>query len=315
VPYTNVTSTQSTVYRLVEKVRFLLNEPEVDARWPDAYLLNEVIQPAYVTVLSRLSLQQDNPPILRATLSLTNGQEFYELPTGCRAVVALGKIEDTSKKMTVDWLPGHLMSTWGIGWALVGNTIQFNPVPTTDETWTLWYIPSGDFFPHYATTGVQSNTDDDNVFRVATAPSLGLSDLRPNAMAGGLLRCLLVGGVTYTVERMITASLYDGSACRVTLSHDLPTSLLSVTGVKYEVVPQGFPLMWKAVALYAACELAIARNVNAKEMRHLYLERDNTMKTLYDDLSSLNARMGKAMRKDTTDNPDLTLGGLLDELR
>lgn len=312
MPAAEVVSTNSLCYRMVERVRLLLNEPETDARWSDNYLLRELVQPALTQVMSRLSLGQDNPIILRMTISVTAGQEYYVLPPGVREVVRLGAA-DTYGNPRLDWVPGGENSAIGTGWQLVGNSIRFTPIPQRAQDWTLWYIPSGDFIPHYSTAGVQDSAQGTKTLTLATTPTLGYLDKRTNGYAGGLLRLMGINGYGGPIqEHMILSSSYSSGSWVITLATPYNPSVIDVSGLRYEVVPAGYPLLWKAVAEYAAIDLAVPRDMTEKQMRHLYLARDTTMKSLQDDLSNLQGRTGKAFHNETLDNHDRTIGGLLD---
>lgn len=313
MPYTTAVSTGSILYRCIEHIRFMLNEPEVDATYSDVYLLNMVLMPAMKTVMSRFNLNRDDPIRLRFTLSLAAGTEYYSLPPNMQEVYRVSKITD-NKLPSNDYIPREEESWWGPGWTLDGNTIAFRPTPLADDSeWLIWYVPSANFKPHYG-TGLQNLLDEPNVITLQSTPTFGELDRRANAYAGAILRLLPAGPTGVQQEHVVEESYLESNLWKVRLRTTPDPSVAGQSSLAYEVLPPLTGMLWKAAADLACVELGVARDLTEKQMRHLHLNWDRSMKTAFDDLAALQTRTGKFFRNATPDNRDRTLGGLGDIL-
>lgn len=313
MPYTTAVSTGSILYRCVEHIRFMLNEPETDATFSDTYLLNMVVVPAMKTVMSRFNLNRDNPIRLRFSFSLEAGTEYYRLPPNMQEVYRVSKLAD-NKLASNDFIPREEESFWGPGWILEGNTLAFRPVPLgSDSDWVIWYVPSADFKPHYG-TGLQSLTDDPNVITLSNSPTFGELDRRSNAYAGAILRLLPTSSTGVQQEHIVEESYLDGSSWKARLRLTPDPSVAGQSSLLYEVLPPLTGMLWKSAADLACIELGVSRDLTEKQMRQLYMNWERSMKTSFDDLVAMQTRLGKFFRNATPDNRDRTLGGLGDVL-
>ena len=314
-------TTFSMLKTVAEKVRFYLDDPDLDAKYTDQYLVRYIIGPAMVDVVARLNLNQDNPVVVRHSISLVENQEYYLLPPGIQEVWRLATIDSTGRILT-DNKPRGVWNPRGPGWALEGNLLTMRPFPTQAETVDLWYVPSFDVQMHYGTGVLRGRT-----VEFATTPTLGLLDRRQNAYAGCVLRLLPESpGVvqemiiasydaetrTATVRLPFGAEYSDGSSSSqpsATVSGGVGSSESSSSSdgfsdtVTYEVAPKMGQALWEAIACASACKLAVAKNVSEKKLGFLEREYKKAMKTITDNLQNMQMRTGKAFEKNTEDHP------------
>jgi hypothetical protein len=199
-------SNLSVLQSVVDKVRLLLDEPDVDAKYSDTVLFSEFVVPSMSDVLSRFMLTADNPVYFRMTLNVVDGTKYYTLPPCVQEVTGLLRVDDNSQLILGDAYPLSKRSPRGPGWYLEGNVLVIDPLPAQDLTLYLEYIPSPDLVPHYSSGSNSFTATSSTVHTVAldTTPNLGLLDRRDNAYAGYTLRLLSASGVIE--ERLVERS-------------------------------------------------------------------------------------------------------------
>ena len=279
-------STGSFLNTVIERVRGYLDEPS--SKYTNDYLVRNIIMPEMVNVLSRLSLNFDN-----------------QLPPNVGEVFRLVKL-DSNNSVIKEYLPMGQFSSQGPNWSLEGNLLSCRPKPDVSDTLTVFYIPNGDFLPHY--NAGQGQLSADRKTLTLCLPSQ--VTLGPNAYVGATLRLLknTAGNATIVEERIIdshTLSATDAGDDQVTVRVAFDTSAYgSKTDIHYEIVPQGFQSLMQAVAAASAINLAVMKDVTAKRMQFLQLEYRKAIKTIGDNLSYMQMRKPKSFQKNTVDNPD-----------
>lgn len=300
MPFSTLLTTPSVLVEAVERVRQDLDEPSMDAKFSDNYIVRMNLMPAFTECVSLLNLQADNPCIFRATLNVTAGTSSYQLPPCVAQVLRLAKLDERGV-VTDEMLPRSQFNWCGPGWALEGNTIVFRPTPQkTDADWALWYVPGGDIQPHLSSSGSVNVADEAGVFRLAATLSgtdLGTIDKREQAYVGQVLRIL--SGTT-VIERIIDRHYLEGGLWKVRAR--VPFTLSAAT-YTYEIVPFVANHFWVMVAKKAAIELGASRGISQAAMRNLYLSYENAKKCVLDTFSNMQARTGKHFIQDTTDRP------------
>ena len=73
-------STGSMLLTILERLRAFLDEPTLDAKYSNDFMVNHLISPSMVEVLSRLSMTYDNPVVLRHEITTVKDQQYYQLP-------------------------------------------------------------------------------------------------------------------------------------------------------------------------------------------------------------------------------------------
>tara|TARA_R100000458_G_scaffold32299_2_gene29612 strand:+ start:341 stop:1261 length:921 start_codon:yes stop_codon:yes gene_type:complete len=297
------------LYTILERLRAFLDEPTADAKYSNAFMVNHLISPSMVEVLSRLSLTFDNPIILRHELTTVDGQQFYQLPPNIGEILRVAEIDDEGR-VTKETLPRSLYSPRGQGWSIEGNLLSISPYPTANtETFDIFYIPNGDFRAAYfdgsavAKAGRLDATR--KILTIATSttpsPTLGALDFRENAYAGATLR-LWKENNTLVEERVIASS--DVSLNTITVRSAFTTDIEagSTNDLRFELIPSGFQSLWQAITASAAIKLGTMRNISQKQMQFLVLQYKTAIKTIGDNLSYMQNRIPKHYDKQTVDN-------------
>jgi hypothetical protein len=287
-------------------------------KWDDDYLIRNVVMPEYVNVLGRLALDYDNPVHLRYSLDVNTTTEYYVLPPMVGEIRRISIFIRDTRRISQELVPKDFNHPSGEGWSIEGNMLAFRPLPSRDETWDVWYIPTGDFLMHYATDGVLSASEDEvsgyDTFTLSADPALGDVDKRVNAYAGAMLRILDGGGGvveerviesydaatrTCTLRLPLTSQEFQGSSTSTT-EPDLPP----ITEMTYEVVPVGMSqAMTSAVAASGAMNVGLLMDASGVKMTLLGREYKRHLKTIADRLNHMNMRKPDHYDRNTRDNP------------
>lgn len=284
----------SMIYSILETMRYLIGEATAD-KYDDDFCVRAVIGPEYAFIIENLSMSSGNPLVVRRSITVPAGTRHVVLPPGVHEVWRLAKLGERGD-LTEDFYPMGQWHPYGPGWFLEGNLLSFRPYPATEQTWVLWYVPSGDIPLHYAKTGSTSEAGSTSRFTLASPVTVGMLDERESAYEGQVLRYL----GKPVQERIIEA--YDAATRTCTLRN--PITVPGTTGHVYEIAPLGWQMLWQAIAARAAMNLGTARGASEKKMRALDLEYQRAMKGIRDKLTNFNQRMGHFMDKNTADNPD-----------
>jgi hypothetical protein len=284
-----------------ERVRQYLDEPDLDARYDNDYLVRHIMGPSMVDVLSRISMMEDNTVLVRQTVSVVKGTEYYQLAPNMRSV---WRIEVTDENGTVlsEALPRGEFHPAGANWKIEGNLLALRPFPGEDQEVDVVYEPSGHVTAHLADDGTLDA--DDTTFNLTTGtPLLGMVDRRPSAYVGSYLRTL---DVVNPIEERIVAT-HDVVLGEVTVRVPL-TSQSSVTSgtsevpaVAYEIVPFLLEPLLEAIACRGAMKLGTGRNVSQARKGSIMLEYRSAVKTAYDNTANLQGRFGKFFNERTVD--------------
>jgi hypothetical protein len=291
---------------VIERARYLAEDPTADTQYSDAFLARQVIPAEYATVMNTVQLGMENPIVMRYSVDLADGTEYYTLPPSIRQIWRVGKIDDNGA-VTHDWYPRGEQSPMGKGWAIEGNMLTFNPIPSSAETWTIWAVPSADFMCHKGSgtlTNISTTTSElGHTVALASAPTLGLLDRRPNAYAGAVLR--LVDDNMPIQERVIQS--YNVSTRVATVRTPFESTgvvALGTATVKYEVAPYYWQGLWNAIAIRTAFQIGVARNLSEKKMGMLDGLYRHAIKTTRDQLGNMMGRRTKGFNMMTLDNVD-----------
>lgn len=296
-------STGSFLKTVIERVRGYLDDADFDAKYQDQFLVQHVIMPALVDVWSRVSLNADNPVMLDYTITLVENQECYVLPScvgEVHEVVQMSTNQNNGLPAT-ELVPNHRMSVGGQVWALEGNMLCFRPFPTGVSgitPYTIRYTTNGDMSPHYSdgTNGNGAIGASGATFVFAAIPDLGLLDKRENCYAGQIIR-ILDGNV---FEERIIAS-YEASTRTCTMKRPFTSG---VGNHIYEVAPSRSQGMVEAVSIACALKLGTWRKCSQAQMGMFTQQYRSAIKTIGDNMATMQMRTGKSWTKDTRDNPN-----------
>ena len=297
-------STGSFLNTVIERVRGYLDEPS--SKYSNDFLMRNIVMPEMVNVLSRLSLNFDNPIVIRQAITIASGTEYYQLPPNVGEIFMLVQLDDNNI-VTADYKPQGQHHPTGPNWSIEGNLLSVRPLPDKAINLVMFYIPNGDFLPHYSADG--GTLVDSNTFTLESTgtPDIGALDRRPNSYVGATLRILGQSSNTVIQERVIsshtvsTNGLSDSVDVRVAFDAPYNTGLSSV---RYEIVPPGMQSLMQAVSAAAAINLGVMKDVSAKKMQFLQIEYRKALKTIGDNLSYMQMRKPKSYQKLTMDNQD-----------
>lgn len=304
--FDDVVATNSVLKEAIERVRADLDEPSVDAKFSDSYIVRMFLLAAATESMTAVNMQADNPIVFRMSFPLTQGQEYYQLPPCVQQILRLAKI-DTDGSVISERLPRGEFNPMGPGIALEGNTLAVRPFTNaTDTAWSLWYIPSGDMQPHYSEAGeIDAGTDGADVLRLAATlgdTDVGTIDRRANAYVGQVLRLLPSDGVLQ--ERIIDRHYLDADAMwKVHTRVPFDPVPDDSDEVAYEIVPYVASHFWVMTARKASIDMGNSRNISDSNMRRKYLQYESAKKTVLDIFSNMNGRTGKYFQSVTQDDP------------
>jgi hypothetical protein len=290
-------SSGSIIKTYCEKVRHYLDDPDLDAKYDDNYLVRFFLSSAMNDVMSRVSMMSDTQILATFNLTVASGTQYYRLPPTVRQVLRVGVIDPNTGAYLEDFQPRNEFNVYGRGWALEGNLISFNPYPAEAKTYQILYIPSGDVAAHYenASHGVLNAN---GTFTVHNSGSIiGSYEKRDNAYVGCYIR---IFGTDITDECIVSA--YD-AATRVCTLRSAPANVAG--SYSYEVVPFLLEPMIDAVAISAAMRAGVGRKINNTQMQALMLAYRQAIKTAHDMLGNTNSRVGKRFNGGTADNKNL----------
>lgn len=291
-------SSGSALYTIIEKIRSFLDSSDLNGKYDNDWLTKHIISPALVDVLSRISLTDQNPIVIRQTITVETGTEHYALPPNIQRVLRIAKLNEGGG-LVWDWLPEVEMHPNGPMWSLEGNVLSLRPFPNTDEDITIWYTPNGSVCPHYsAGGGACDSATSATEFTLTATPTLGVLDRRENAYTGCVLRFLTPLKVWQ--ERIIES--YDAATRVCTLRVPI-TDAGSTTGHTYEIMPPAHYALWEAIAAWGAMKLGTAAKISGQHMEHIRVQFAASIKTIRDQLSAIQARTGRYLAKNTIDNP------------
>ena len=286
-------SSGSILKTYCEKVRHYLDDPDLDAKYDDNYLVRFFLSSAMTDVISRVSQMSDAQVLSAFEITVVGGTNTYKLPPAVAQVIRVGTIESSSGLFMEDLKPRGQFNPGGPNWSIQGNTLVFQPVVNEDRTLTLIFVPSGDMVCHYeptATGQIVSN----GTFTMPSTVTLGSMDKRPNAYMGSYLR---IFGSTLTDELLITD--HDAALRILTPS----TAFQNAIGFySYEIVPFLLEPMIDAISVSAAMRAGVGRKISQAHMASLTLAYKQAVKTAHDTLGNMNGRLGKRFDGATIDS-------------
>lgn len=290
--------TGSFLKTVIARARGYVDAVATDAKYTDDFIVRHIIQPATVDVLSRINITQDNPIVNRFTIALAAGTSVYLMPPCVQEVWRIVRL-DESLNILADYVPRNHFHRMGPNWSLEGNTLRWWPKNDEAFTVTVFYISNGDVAVHYASTGATYGA---NTITFPATPTLGEVDRRPNAYVGQVVRTLpLSGGLRE--ERIVTA--YDASTRTATVNINWTST--PATNTPYEVAPYASQPLYEAVSCGAAMKLAAYANISDSHQEKIANQYRGALKTVRDNLSTMNMRQPKGFEKNTVDNPNLLL--------
>jgi len=290
----------SILRTITEQVRVLLDLPTVDAKYSDNYMISNLVGSSLVNILARLHMTNQAPYIFRLPITIVEGQTSYELPPNVQEVLRVAGVDDQGA-IVYDPRPGHTREWGGEVWRLTGApgaySVEMGPELIKKQTVTVYYVANGDMIPHLG-TGSIATSGTKHVLTLATSPTLGLVDRRPNAMQGMILRILPTGTASQIESRIIESQVVSSGSWKVTVpafSGQTPP----VASIEYEVVPMGFYALVDAVAADIAYKLG--NKATRGQLDNIMLQYKKAMKTIGDMMTNVQMREGTSWHRNTVD--------------
>jgi hypothetical protein len=293
----------SLVTKLIDRVRFYMDDPGIAGKYTDNDLLNGVILEALQEMWTYVNMNADNPLMATFDLSVVTTQDDYILPPSVSEVWRLGRV--SADDSITDFVPEKRNHPLGPGWFLQGNMLSFDPSPTRDQTHRVFYVPIPDASMHRATDGTLDATL--SIITLSSSPATGEVDDRDNGYLGQVVRLLSSTGSGGVEVRTISAHSVTAGTITVPVAF---SSDHTAGAVSYEIVPVGTTAFLAATALGAALKLATARRTQRSTIEQLLLQYRLARRAEGQRLSNLMARTGKYHETLTTDRTQIGLSRL-----
>lgn len=302
-------STGSLLKTVIERVRGFLDDPDLEAKYSDDYIVRHIVSPAFATVMSRINNSSTGIVMKRLSMPVTYNVPDYQLPPCIGEVWRLCVMDETGRVL-FEAIPRGLYNLRGPNWKIEGNILSFLPFPNANYAeLELWYIHSGDYKPFYSTGGAAASLSADAngdktivTIDVSSVASVGEVDRRPSAYVGQMLRVLPTSSSGVIEERVISSWEYVSSTTwRLTLRKGLSSTAIGNMPA-FEIANEGSENMFEAVAAAGALKLATYRKLSGEHFGMIQAAYRDSMKTVMDHYSNLQMRMPKSWEKDTVDN-------------
>lgn len=299
-------SSNSMLKTVIERIRGLLDDPDLEAKYNDDYLVRHIIQPAFATVTSRLNNSSTNAVMQRLSFPLAQNVADYQMPACVGEVLRLCVLDESGRTLQ-EAVPRGLFNLRGPNWKVEGNLISFLPYPPQDYAYMeLWYIHSGDYSSVYVSTANASYVLDATK-KIATiivntpAPALGSFDRRPGAYVGQMLRLIPTTGVIE--ERLIDSWTHvSNNTWQATVRTAFVKATANAQLPAFEIAPESNEPLFEAVAAFGAMKMAGYRKISGEHFGIIQAQYRDAMKTLMDHYANIQMRIPKYWEKDTVDN-------------
>jgi hypothetical protein len=290
---------------VLERIRGFLDDPDLEAKYSDDYIVRHIVSPAFASVLSRINNSAVNPVIQRLSFPLYQNQAHYQLPA-CVGEIWRLCITDDVGRVIQEAIPRGVYNLRGPNWLVEGNMISFLPYPNADYTnMELWYVTSGDYKPFYSTGGasqVLAGSLDYVTIDVSSVAGVGEVDRRVSAYVGQILRVLPTSSSGVVEERVISGwTQLSGTSWKLSVAKPF-SSQVAGSMPPFEVAPEGSENLFEAVAAAGALKLATYRRLSGEHFGMIQAAYRDSMKTVLDHYSNVQMRIPKAWEKDTVDN-------------
>ena len=243
----------------ISKVRLFVDDQGTNAKYSDNDIM-ELMQHVWATVTDEINRNTQHPLVVTHTLTFQSGQTIYELPPTCGTVLRIAAYNANTHRMEWEMIPGGIHNPSGPGVHFVGRALKLDPNwHGANKTVVVAYVPNGDVLFHSgsvtaSTDIVNDLTNFECTVALATTPTLGVADNRPNAYVGCVLRIISASATNdYVQERLITA--YDVATNTATLEPCFDTGMAPTGTVLYEIIPPKFQNRTIAIAMGATAAI------------------------------------------------------------
>lgn len=284
----------------IRRIRTMVDEPDVDAKYDDDYLIADVIEPACAQVWDDVNLTASDAIVARMTLSMVSGTLDYLLPPivgKLWRVSVKNSVTDLSEREAVPRSPLH---AWGGGYEIHGNVLRFSPAPTETVAVVIEFTPVMDVRMHKGTGS--RDTGDTTSLTLDSTPTQGVLDNRPNAYVGCMIRILDDGSTPISEQERIVTS-YDNTTGEALVSPAFSPALGSGT-ITYEITPPTSKAFYNVVAMRGALTLLASKGGSDNRYMKVMREYQAAIRALRNVTTWREARVGPRFHSDTVDNRD-----------
>ncbi len=268
--------------RVVDKVRDYTDDTAIEVRFTDAAIVS-FIRHAWADVVSDINRISTAKVRVRKTITLQEGVQEYALPPCIGKILSLGLPDETTNTEWAEKLPNHPLSPYGMGWAIEGHMLYFDPKPTEGGSWRLTYVPSGEAHPFEATAAAGCTT---TLVKVKSVID-GRRDPRADCYLGYVLSKIDTNGDPIW-HRNITA--YDGTD--LTLAPALASSLSEDD--TFEVLPV-YAYRFEHVIGLKVGKLCAGLTGDLERQRGINIEYQDAIRLARLDAANVESRIGQRM--------------------
>jgi len=276
---------------VVSLVRKATDEPSQAPKYTDGDIV-EYLQAGMDAVMTDIAINTDHPIVVRYSITLVDGTQYYVLPPNIGELIRIAKINSNTGLPEYEIWPGSYMNPGGHGWKLEGNVLRLLRDWDSTDTLELMYYPNSESAMHKATASAVTDT-------TITFPALvtdGTLGLRPNEYVGMLCR-ILSSTQNFQEERLITG--YDLTTRVATIAKAWDTTPTGT--IVYEVVPIFSRTIKHVVALRTAIDI-LSNEGNSQRMATLNQNYAIKLSAMRRQLSKMEGRFPHHFDGDTWDN-------------
>jgi hypothetical protein len=230
-------SSESVIMTILARLRLLLDDADIDAKFSNDFLVRHIICPTYVDVLSRINNTTDAQVILTFNIAITADVKYYLLPPCVQEVHRLMEIDENGRTLN-DIRPRDQRSPVNEQWALqgAGGALTLY-VPDTYSALRnvsniqLWYVSNGSVDLHYASGSTVGGSATNYAFATGSWNQSTLTLTKTNAFTGYTWQA--GDKVQITAGTNTTKGTYEvtaATASTLTLKTSIGSSATSVSG-------------------------------------------------------------------------------------
>ena len=140
-------ATGGFIQTVIDRTRAYLDDPSLDAKYDDNFLVKNVISPMFASIASRINNSTSNPISVWIPFPLTESTEYYALPP-CVGEVWRLAIRNSDNYVSREAMPRTEWHYRGPNWKVEGNMIVFSPKPDMNyPDIQLQFMHSGEIMP------------------------------------------------------------------------------------------------------------------------------------------------------------------------
>lgn len=136
------------IQTVLDRTRAYLDDPSIDAKYDDNFLVKHVISPMFSSVSSRINNSTTSPISVWIPFPLVRGTQYYALPPCVGEVWRMAIRNTADNYVSREAMPRTEWHYRGPNWKVEGNMIVFSPSPDQDyDDIELQFMHSGEIMP------------------------------------------------------------------------------------------------------------------------------------------------------------------------